>query len=74
MGSSLANGERSQRVKARVYMPDVDEFSCSSKPLAGERERDGSLIQVLHTHTCAHTHVHTHTHTHSLAQTLSRLA
>lgn len=43
MGRSLVDGERSESVRRRVYLPDVDEFRSSSGPLSGGFE----LIQPL---------------------------
>ena len=36
MGRSLVDSERSESVRRRVYLPDVDEFRSSSGPLSGE--------------------------------------
>ena len=36
MGRSLVDNQRSESVRKRVYLPDVDEFRSSSGPLSGE--------------------------------------
>ena len=38
MVGSLIDSDRSDSVKKRVYLPDVDEFRSSSGPLSGELE------------------------------------
>ena len=39
--------ERCQRVKKRMYLPDVDEYNSSSEPLTGkEKGKQRALVEV----------------------------
>ena len=47
MGRSLVDGERSESVRRRVYLPDVDEFRSSSGPLSGGFELNTTVTVSL---------------------------